>query len=163
MARTLSHNWWAVVIRGVLGVAFGVVAIVWPGITATLLVLLFAAYALVDGVFAVAAALSGDHAGRPWWALLVEGLFGVAAGVIAFAWPGLTAIALVWLVGVYAVATGIAEIIAAVRLRRQIAGEVALAVGGVLSVLFGLAMFFFPGAGLVAIVWIIGVYAIVFG
>src|SRR2546423_1284819 len=94
MVFILARNWWMLTLRGVLAVLFGIAAFAWPGITLGALVLLYGAYALVDGVFAIAAALVGETGGLPWWAMLVEGLFGIAAGVLAFAWPGITALAL---------------------------------------------------------------------
>jgi uncharacterized membrane protein HdeD (DUF308 family) len=159
----LARNWWAVALRGALAVLFGLVAFIWPGITLGALVLLFGAYALVDGIFAFVAAFRAADRGRQWWPFVLEGLVGVAAGVIAVVWPGLTAVTLVYLIAAWAVITGLFEIVAAVRLRREIENEWLLVLAGVLSVLFGLAMFLFPGAGALALVWIIGGYAVVFG
>jgi uncharacterized membrane protein HdeD (DUF308 family) len=134
-----------------------------PGITLTALVLLYGAFALVDGVFAVAAALFGRRRGMPWWAMLVEGLFGIAIGILTFAWPGITALALLYLIAAWAVITGVFEIAAAIRLRQEIQGEWLLALSGALSVLFGVVLVLYPGAGALAVVWLIGAYAIAFG
>ncbi len=163
MVVVLARGWWALVLRGLFAVLFGVAAFAWPGITLRALVMLFGAYALADGLFAVAAAAVGRTGGLPWWAMLVEGLIGLAAGVATAAWPGITALALLYLIAGWSVATGVFEVIAAVRLRREIRGEWALALGGILSVLFGLFLVAFPGAGALAIVWYIGGYAIAFG
>src|SRR4051794_34974783 len=140
MVMILARNWWALALRGLFAVLFGIAAFAWPGITLGALVLLYGAYAFVDGVFAIAAALAGRTEGLPWWALLLEGVFGIAAGVIAFAWPGITALALLFLISAWAVVTGVFEIVAAVRLRKEIRGEWLLALSGVLSVLFGVAL-----------------------
>lgn len=159
----LARNWWAIALRGVFAIIFGVLALIWPGITLGALILLFGAYVLVDGIFAVVAALRqvGD---RPrWWTLLIEGLLSIGAGVIAFVWPGLTALALLYLIAAWAVVTGVVEIIEAIRLRAEIEGEWLLGIAGVASIVFGLLLFGFPGSGALAIVWLIGIYAILFG
>jgi uncharacterized membrane protein HdeD (DUF308 family) len=162
-AAELARNWWAVALRGALAVLFGLVALIWPGITLGALVLLFGAYALVDGIFAFVAAFRAADRRRQWWPFVLEGLVGVAAGVIAVVWPGLTAVALVYLIAAWAVVTGVFEIVAAVRLRRAITNEWLLGLGGALSVLVGLALLVFPGAGALALVWLIGAYALAFG
>ena len=159
----LARNWWALVLRGLFAVLFGITAFAWPGITLGALVLLYGAYSLVDGVFAVAAALVGRPRGMPWWALLLEGLAGIAVGIMTFAWPGITALVLLYLIAAWAIVTGVFEIVAAIRLRKEIRGEWMLALSGVLSVLFGIALVVNPGAGALAVVWLIGAYAITFG
>jgi uncharacterized membrane protein HdeD (DUF308 family) len=163
MVYVLARNWWALVLRGVFAVLFGIAAFAWPGLTLGALVLLYGAYALVDGAFAVAAALTGTPRGVPWWALLLEGLAGIAIGVMTFAWPGITALVLLYLIAAWAVVTGVFEIVAAVRLRKEVRGEWILALSGVLSILFGIILVANPGAGALAVVWIIGAYAVAFG
>jgi uncharacterized membrane protein HdeD (DUF308 family) len=163
MVIVLARNWWALALRGFLAVLFGIMAFALPGITLGALVLLYGAYALIDGIFAIAAALVGRTGGLPWWALLVEGLVGIAVGVMTFAWPGITALVLLYLIAAWAVVTGVLEIAAAIQLRREVRGEWLLALSGVLSVLFGLALVINPGAGALAVVWLIGAYAIAFG
>lgn len=159
----LARNWWALVLRGVFAVLFGIAAFIWPGITLVVLVFLFGAYVLVDGVFAVIAGLRARGDEERWWALLVEGLAGIAAGIIAFVWPGITALVLLYLIAAWAIITGVFEIVTAVRLREEIEGEWLMGLAGLLSVLFGIALFLFPGSGAVAVVWLIGSYAILFG
>lgn len=159
----LARNWWALVLRGFFDVLFGITAFVWPGITLAVLVLLYGAFALVDGSFAIAAVLVGRTRGMPSWALLVEGLAGIAVGAITFFWPGITQLALLFMIAAWAVVTGVFEIVAAVRLRKEIRGEWLLALSGVLSVAVGVALVVNPGAGLLAISWMIGTYAIIFG
>jgi uncharacterized membrane protein HdeD (DUF308 family) len=163
MLQTLSRNWWALALRGVIAILFGVLALIWPGLTLWALVLLFGAYAFVDGIFSLVSAFRGRRPDVPWWWLLLEGIAGIGAGIIAFLWPGMTAFALVYLIAAWAVVTGIFEIVTAIRLRKEIEGEWLLVVSGVLSVLFGITVFFWPGAGALAIVWLIGAYAILFG
>jgi uncharacterized membrane protein HdeD (DUF308 family) len=163
MVMVLARNWWALVLRGFFDVLFGITAFVWPGITLAVLVLLYGAFALVDGSFAIAAVLVGRTRGMPSWALLVEGLAGIAVGAITFFWPGITQLALLFLIAAWAVVTGFFEIVAAVRLRKEIRGEWLLALSGVLSVAVGVALVVNPGAGLLAISWMIGTYAIIFG
>src|SRR5256885_4424651 len=124
MLDALARNWWVVALRGALAVLFGVLALVWPAITIGVLVLLFGAYALVDGVFALGSALFGGARveGRRAW-LILEGVVGVAAGIVAFVWPGVTALALLWVIAAWAIITGVLEIATAIRLRRELRGE----------------------------------------
>jgi uncharacterized membrane protein HdeD (DUF308 family) len=164
MLETLARYWWAVAVRGVAAVLFGLMAIIWPAITVTVLVLLFGAYALVDGVLALATAIFGGRSagGRRLW-LALEGVAGVLTGVITFVWPGITTLALLWLIAAWVLVTGVLEIVAAVRLRREMEGEWLLALSGVLSVVFGILLIVWPTAGAVTVVWLIGIYAVVFG
>ena len=159
----LVRNWWAIALRGVAAILFGILAFAVPGLTLAALVLLFGAYALVDGVLNIIAAIRGRHAGRPAWILLFEGVVSVAAGLVAVLLPSLTALALLYLIGAWAVITGVLEIVAAVRLRRRIQGEWWLALSGVLSVILGVLIMVAPGAGALALVLWIGAFAIVFG
>ncbi len=160
---TMSRNWWALAIRGVAAVIFGLLAFVWPQITLLALVVLWGAYALIDGIFSIVAAITHPEVRDRRWLLLLEGVVGIAAGVVAFIWPDITAFILLYIIAAWALVTGVLEIANAIRLRREITGEWALVASGVLSVLFGLLLVFFPGAGALAVVWIIGAYAIVFG
>src|SRR5574341_48320 len=161
MLTTLANNWWTLVLRGLAAVIFGILAYIWPGITFTVLVLFFGAYALWDGVFALIGAFRRQ--GERRWALVLEGIAGVAAGLVTFFWTGAATLALLLIIGAWAIVTGIFEIIAAIRLREEIEGEWLLLISGVLSVLFGIAIAIWPAAGLVAVVWLIGAYAILFG
>ncbi len=156
--------WWAFVVRGVLGILFGLLAFFVPGIALLTLVTLFGAWAIADGIFNVAAAVQRSPARRqPWWVLLLAGIVGILAGLLAFFVPGLTALSLLYLIAAWMIVRGILEIAAAVRLRRVIEREWLFIVGGVLSVVVGLALMAFPGAGALAVVLWIGAYALVFG
>ena len=160
----LSRNWWALALRGLAAILFGVLAFAWPGITLFVLVIFFGAYMLVDGIFAIVAAVKAAGEEARWWLMLLEGILGVGVGLVAFFWPGLTALALLYLIAAWAIATGIMEIAAAIRLRREMVGEWALILGGALSVLFGVLLVVIPArAGLLSLTWLIGAYAVVFG
>jgi uncharacterized membrane protein HdeD (DUF308 family) len=163
MLEVLTRYWWAVVLRGVAAVLFGVLALIWPDVTMIVLVALFGAYALVDGIITLGTAIfGGRERGRRGW-LAVEGVAGILAGVITFAWPEVSALALLWIIAAWALVTGVLEIVAAVRLRREIEGEWLLAISGALSVAFGVMLVVWPAAGALAVVTLIGIYAIVFG
>ncbi|HEY1191453.1 MAG TPA: HdeD family acid-resistance protein [Gemmata sp.] len=163
MRTGLARNWWMLAIRGVLALLFGVLVFLWPGLAWAAVVLMFAAYAFLDGAVAIAAAVVGHERGARWWALALEGVVGLAAGVLTLAWPEVTALVLLYLIGFWAVFTGVLEIIVAVRLRKDIEGEWALGLAGLLSVAMGLAVLLFPGAGALAVAWLIGLYAVLFG
>ena len=163
MLDRLSRHWWILALRGALSIAFGVVAFVMPGVTLAVLVIFLGAYMLVDGIFAFASALRFRHERERWPALLLEGVLGVLAGILTFAWPAITMLVLLALIAVWAIVTGILEIAAAVRLRREIRGEWLLALSGIASIAFGVAVVVLPLVGLLVSIWIIGAYAIVFG
>jgi uncharacterized membrane protein HdeD (DUF308 family) len=163
LVRNLAQNWWALVIRGVAGVLFGIGALVWPPAAVAALVLLFGAYALVDGIFNIVAAVRAPREGRRWGWLTFSGVIGVATGLIAFFFPGITALALVLLVASWSLVTGVAEIVAAIWLRKHIRHEWLWILSGVLSVAFGVLLFLLPAAGAVALAIWIGAYMLVFG
>lgn len=162
LLEALAKNWWAVALRGVFAILFGVIAIAWPGITLGAFVLLFGVFAVADGVLALAAVFSG-RSGRPWWALVLKGIVSFAAAAIAFLLPGITALALLWVIAFWAITIGLMEIMVAIRLRKEIKGEMFLALSGALSVFFGVLLIARPGAGALALTWMIGGYAIGFG
>ena len=158
-----SRNWWALALRGVLAILFGFLAFLWPGITLLALVFLFGAYMLVDGVLAIVAAVWAAGREQRWWLLLIEGIVGVLAGILAFVLPQAAALAFLYLVAAWAIVTGVLEILAAVRLREEIEGEWALIVGGAVSVVFGVLLAVLPAVGILSLVWLIGAYAVMFG
>jgi len=160
----LSRNWWALALRGLAAILFGILAFAWPGITLFVLILFFGAYMLVDGIFAIVAAVRAAREETRWWLLLVEGILGVVAGLVTFFWPGLTALALLYLIAAWAIVTGIMEIVEAIRLRQELVGEWALILSGALSVIFGVLLVVIPArAGLLSLTWLIGIYAVAFG
>jgi uncharacterized membrane protein HdeD (DUF308 family) len=163
MVRNLARNWWALVLRGVAGVLFGIGALIWPPAAFAALVLLFGAYAFVDGIFNIVAAVRAPKEGRRWGWLLFSGLIGIAAGLVTFFFPGLTALSLVLLVASWSIVTGIAEIVAAIRLRKEIRHEWLWILSGLLSVVFGVLLFLVPATGAVVLAIWIGAYMLVFG
>ena len=163
MLEHLGRNWGWIVLRGVAAVLFGVLAFVLPGITLAVLVIVWGAYALADGILSLIAAYRVRDQGNPFWSLVIVGLLGIAAGIVTFIWPGMTALLLLIFIAAWAIVMGIFQIIAAIRLRKEIQNEWLLGLSGVLSVLFGITMFVQPGAGAIAVIWVIAAYAIVFG
>jgi uncharacterized membrane protein HdeD (DUF308 family) len=163
LVSALSRNWWAVALRGAFAVLFGILSFAWPEITVVVLVALFGAWALIDGILLLASAWRRAERGQTWWPLLLEGLLGVAAAAVTFLWPDITALALLFVIGAWAIVTGILEIAAAIAMRRVIDNEVWLGLAGIAGILFGVIVLLFPGAGALGIVWLIATYAIVFG
>jgi uncharacterized membrane protein HdeD (DUF308 family) len=161
-SQALGSSWWLVLLRGIFAILFGVLAFVWPGLTLIALVTLYGIYAIADGAVALYAALAGGAPVSRWW-LLFAGLLGVAIGIVTLVWPGITAIALLVCIAVWAVVRGVFEIVSAIQLRKVIDNEWWLIGSGVLSVLFGVVMLMAPGAGAIALVWVIGAYSIAFG
>jgi uncharacterized membrane protein HdeD (DUF308 family) len=163
MLALLMRNWWVLALRGQLAVLFGLAAFVWPATTLTALVLLFGAYAMVDGLFAVVTAVTERTAYKQWWLWLLQGLAGIAVGVLTFVWPGITALACLYLVAARAIVIGLLEILLALRLRKEMEREWLLVLGGMASLLYGLALAIWPGAGALALLWLIAAFAVAFG
>jgi len=163
MTDTLARNWWVVGLRGLLALLFGVLVFFWPGISLVMLVLLFGAYALLDGVFAIVSSVRAAKRQKRWWLFLLQGITGIIVGIGAVIWPGITALVLLYIIAAWAIVTGVFEIVAAVQLRKEIEGEWLLALGGIASVVFGVLLVGFPSAGALAVVWLIGAYSMLFG
>ncbi len=163
MLEVLTRYWWAFIARGVLAVVFGVMVFVWPGITVTALIIVFGIYVFVNGVFLLVKAIGGWKARDDRWLLLFEGLLGIGIGIITFFAPGVTAIGLLFYIAAWSLTTGILEIVGAIRLRKEIQGEVWWILSGIVSILFAVLLMIFPGAGILGLIWLLGVYAIVFG
>jgi uncharacterized membrane protein HdeD (DUF308 family) len=163
MKNILVRNWWLSVARGLIVVIFGILALVWPEQTKLTLVLLFGAFALADGLFTLFVGIALNPYITHWWAMVLEGVIGIVIGLLTFIWPDITALALLYFIAAWALLTGIFEIVTAIQLRRVIAGEWVMAFGGIASILFGVLLFVFPGAGAVSLMWLIGMYAIAFG
>jgi len=163
LLHTLSRYWWLILLRGIAFIVFGVLAFMWPGLTLVTLVLFYGAFALVDGVLALAhAIMGGGEMGSRWWLVLV-GVAGIAAGIVTFMWPGLTALLLLVFIATWAIVLGVFQIAGAIRLRKEIDNEWTLILSGALSVGFGLVLLAAPGAGAVGLIWVIASYAVVFG
>ena len=158
MGSAIVVNWWALAIRGVVGILLGIAAVAWPGITLLVLIAVFAVYLLIDGVFALIAGVRARS-----WLLGVEGVAGIVAAILVVLWPGITALILVYLIAAWAIVTGALELGAAYLLRRVVKGEWLLVVGGVISIVFGILLAINPAAGLVTIVWLFGAYMLIFG
>lgn len=162
MLAVLAAHWGVLLFRGVIAMLFGIVALIWPGLTLMALVVLFSAYAFIDGILALILAFSTR--GQPGFgSLLAEGIFGTAAGIVAFLYPAITTIALLTVIAAWAILTGIAALAAAFALRHELAGEWPLPVAGALSLLLGILLLLRPAAGALAVVWLIGTYAILSG
>lgn len=162
-SERLREKWGWVALRGFSALIFGVLALSLPGVTLTLLVAVWGVYALMDGVLALAAGLRMHEGGKPVWSLILVGLMGLAAGLAAFFWPGLTALTLMLIIGSWAIAIGLLQVVATLRLRKHIQGEWLHALSGLLSLVFGLAIVLWPGAGAIALAWLIGWFSILFG
>ena len=159
----LARNWWVLLIRGLLAVIFGIIALINPAVTLAVLVIYIGAWYLVDGVFSIITSLTAPKGYRGWVWLLVSGVSGVIIGLITFFMPGVTAVVLLYYVIAWLVVTGVMQVVAGIRLRKEISGEFFLITGGILSVLLGLYFLANPGAGALAFIWLIGAYAILFG
>ena len=158
----LSRNWWVILLRGLAGILFGIITFVAPLVSLAALILVFGAYAFVDGVLSIVSAVRRRGEGH-WGVLLLEGIVGILAAAVTLFWPGITALALLYVIAAWAIVTGVLELFAAVRLRKQIKGEWLLVLGGIASLVFGVLVAVFPGAGALTIVLWIGAYALVFG
>lgn len=163
MLTSIVRNWWMILLRGLCAVVFGILAFIWPGITLASLVLVFGIYAIADGVSAIAVGFAGGAEGAPWWEMILVGVVSVVAGVLTFVWPGITAVALLAMIAAWSIVRGVLEIAAAIRLRAVIDNEWLLILSGACSILFGVLLVARPGAGALAVLWIIGSYAIFFG
>jgi uncharacterized membrane protein HdeD (DUF308 family) len=163
MALNLARYWWALALRGAAAIIFGVIALLWPPAAIAVLVAIFGAYALVDGILNLIAAMRAGRTGQRWGALVFEGVVSLVVGIVTLLFPAVTALALVLFVGAWSLVTGVAEVVAAIRLRELIQGEWLLALAGILSIAFGVLLFISPLIGAIAIAIWIGVYSLVFG
>ncbi len=162
MSAVLARNWWALALRGVFAILFGLVALFATGPTILSLVLLFSAYMLVDGIFGIVAGVRAAGRGQRWGWFVLEGLANIAVGVIAFLWPGLTVVAFVLLLAAWSLVTGILMVVAALKLNPAF-GRGWLIFSGIVSVLFGIALVIAPAIGAVVLTWWLGAYAVAFG
>jgi uncharacterized membrane protein HdeD (DUF308 family) len=173
MSIILVRNWWALALRGLIAVLLGLAAFFWPGgigpQALAVLVPVFGAFALIYGLFAIAVAFMerGQYDRwwvlEHWWLLLLQGIVGIAAGIITFAWPSIAIGALLYVIAAWAVVNGLIELGAAVWLRNVFSDEALLMVGGILSLIFGLVLFFRPDAPPLAVLWLFGAFAVSLG
>ncbi len=159
MLQTLAEYWWAFLLRGILAVLFGIGAFVWPDLTLMVLVIFFGAYCLVEGIVSLIAAFGSKR----WGLHLFHGVISAAAGLVTLFWPGITTLSLIIIIAIWAIIGGVTELVAAIQLRKEIENEWLLGLGGVASILFGLVAMFWPGAGALALVYLIAFYATLFG
>jgi uncharacterized membrane protein HdeD (DUF308 family) len=159
----LSRYWWMILLRGLIWILFGIVIFVQPAISLVTLTLMFGVFALGDGIASVVSAIGGRREHENWWVLLLAGLTGIGAGLLTFWAPGITALALLFYIAIWAIATGLLELVAAIRLRKEIEGEFWLALAGLISIAFGVLIVARPGVGVLSVLWMIGGFAIAFG
>ena len=159
----MADNWWVLLLRGIAAVIFGLLALFWPGLTVYLLLIVFGAYAIFDGIMAVIVAFQRKSEDDGWWAWALDGALSIIIGLMALFWPEATALAFVIWMAAWAVVAGIFRIIAAIRLRKEIEGEWALGLSGLLMVIWGVLMALIPAAGLLSLAWLIGVFALLIG
>jgi uncharacterized membrane protein HdeD (DUF308 family) len=156
--RTLAQHWWVLLLRGACAILFGAMGFAWPGLTIAVLVLIWGAYALVDGIFAVVAGIRSK-----WGSVIFLGILGIAAGLVTFFWPGITAITLLWIIAFWAIVAGVLQISAAIRLRKQVEGEWLWILSGTCMVILGVLLVMRPGAGALSVMWLISCFAVVWG
>jgi uncharacterized membrane protein HdeD (DUF308 family) len=159
----LSHNWWLLALRGLVAIIFGLLTFIWPGISLFTLIMLFGAFALVNGVLSIFLAVRAPKGYPRFGSLLLGGLCGIFAGILTLIWPGLTALGLLIMIAAWAIVTGILEVVAAIKLRKEIKREWLLIVAGLCSVVFGVLLMLMPGPGALVLVLWIGAYALVVG
>ena len=163
LADIFSHNWWALLLRGLVAIIFGTLALLMPLISLRFLVLLFGSFVLVDGMLGIWMAMVGREQYSDWIALFMWGLAGVVVGIMMFAKPGIGTMVLLWFIAIWAITTGVLEIVVAIRLRKEIRGELLLILGGLLSVVFGFLLMAEQGVGALAMIWLIGAYTFLYG
>lgn len=164
MFDLMARSWWIHVLRGIGAIIFGVIALLWPDLTVGAMVIIFGVFAIADGIADIAGAFV--FGGVPGESRLIRGLLGlvsIGAGIVALLWPDITALALLYVVAIWAIMIGVGEIVAAIRLREVIEGEWLLGLGGLLAIVFGVIAIIFPGSGILALTWLVGAYAILFG
>lgn len=163
LAAALGRNWWLLLLRGLVAIVFALLTWAQPGVSLAALVLVFGIYVLADGLLGVWSAIAKRRDNRHWWLLLLWGLVGIVVGVMTFIMPGITGLVLLMYIAAWAMITGVLQIVAAIRLRKEIKGEWLMILSGLVSVAFGVLLFLQPGAGALAVAWIIAAYAFILG
>ena len=162
LLKLLARNWWVLLLRGLAGILFGLLAFAWPGVTLFTLILFYGGFVGATGICEIIAAIRGGTTAPRWW-LALAGVFALLAAAVTFLMPGVTALVLLYIIGGWAVARGVFEVAGAIQLRKEINNEWTLILAGVISILFGLCIFMWPGASALSLIWLIGAYAIVGG
>jgi uncharacterized membrane protein HdeD (DUF308 family) len=163
IGEVLSERWWVLLLRGLIAVAFAVMIWMQPAISLKALIILFGAFALADGILGVWSALASRKDKDNWWVLMLWGLVGIGIGIITFVAPGVTALALIFYIAIWAIVTGVLEIITAIKLRKEIEGEWLLGLAGLAGVVFGILLISRPGVGVLAVLWLIAAYSLILG
>lgn len=163
MATLLGRNWWVLLLRGIAAIIFSLLAWFQPAITLAALIMLFGIYTLADGILTTWMAIAGRKSNDHWWLLLLSGLLSIAVGILTFMMPDLTALVLLVYIAVWAIVTGIMQIVVAIRIRKEVTGEWLLALGGIISVVFGFFLIAQPAAGALSLLWVIAGYVFVIG
>lgn len=156
MLDVLTRNWWTLIVRGLVAILFGILVLIAPGITLRTMIFFFGAFALIDGIVGVIALLFNMGKYQNWWAMFFNALLSIAAGLVALLWPGITALSLLWVIAAWAIVAGVFQIVAAVQLRKEIENEWLLGLSGLASIVFGIWLFARPGAGILSLVWLVG-------
>ncbi|MFT3989269.1 HdeD family acid-resistance protein [Aestuariivirga sp.] len=163
MHKYLSQYWWVFLLRGVLAVIFGILTFAMPHIALASLVIVWGAYAFVDGIFALWSAIAGTTHGDDRWLVGLQGVVGIIAGIITLVMPAITAIGLLIAIAAWILVVGVLQLVAAIKLRKEIEGEFWLGLSGVISILFAFFLIARPDQGALALIWTIGIYAVIFG
>ncbi len=163
LAGALSRKWWLLLLRGVFAILFALLTWVWPGASLAALMLVFGIYVLADGVLGIWSAIAGRRENRHWWVLLLWGLVSAVVGVLTFLMPGVTGLVMLMYIAAWAIITGLLQLVAAIRLRKEIQGEWLMGLSGLLSIVFGGLLVAKPGAGMLAVAWLIATYAFLLG
>lgn len=163
MLDLLTRRWWLITLRGVAVIIFGILAFAWPELTLLMLVLLFGAYVLIDGILSIVTGIASRGIRERWWVMILGGIASIIVGVLTFIWPNITALVLLYIIAAWALITGIFEIVFAIQIRRLISHEWLMILSGILSILFSLLLVFLPGPGALSLIWLIGAYALIFG
>ena len=163
MSNTIARSWCSTLVHGLLSAILGILILSYPGLTVGLLIIFFAAYAFVSGLFNSIAAIANRKNNEDWSIHLIEGLVGIGVGILVWTWPGISALLLLYVIAAWAVITGILQVLTAIKLRKHIKHEFLLGICGIISLIFGIYVFRFPGAGALALAWVIGIYTLAIG
>lgn len=161
--KKLAKHWWAILIRGIVAIVFALLAFFATGFTLELLLIFLGVYLLLDGLFAIIGSIMAASHHRTWWVLLLEGIVSLAAGIFVLAWPEITLMILIYIVAIWAIITGIFEFLASISASWAAPGKIFIGLTGVLSVILGVVIFIYPLFSITAIIWLIGIYALIIG